>query len=227
MDPPKRPRRRDELKEFVKHPVNLLKERFGSRTPSPSRSRPASRSNIAGDTGTSSKPSLDVPIDNPPTDDTNRGEIQSHQDNIDKAIGGPPRQDHSSQAIQSTASEAMPSLPSQTEENPSMHPTSTFDHSSASQVSGPFSPSGRLESPRGEGEAQGITAHVDNPIQDHGAAAVEGDFSDLWSPTQSNVPATEISPAENNTQDNNAHVERQPAGLASKIYEGVKTTLRR
>ncbi|RXW14217.1 hypothetical protein EST38_g11638 [Candolleomyces aberdarensis] len=229
MDPPKRPRRRNELKEFVKHPVNFLKERFGSRTPSPSRSRPASRSNIAGDTGTSSKPSLDVPIGNPPTDDTNRGEIQRHQDNIDKAIGGPPRQDLSSQAIQSTGSEAIPPLPAQTEENSFMPPTSTFDHSGTSQFSdpGPFPPIERLERPRGEEEAQGITAHVDNLIQAHGATVVEGGLSDLSSPTESNVPATEISLPENDAQDNNAQVERQPAGLASKIYEGVKTTLRK
>ncbi|RXW11781.1 hypothetical protein EST38_g14074 [Candolleomyces aberdarensis] len=41
MDPPKRPRRRDEAKELFKSPVKFLKERFSSRDPSPSRSRPA------------------------------------------------------------------------------------------------------------------------------------------------------------------------------------------
>ncbi|RXW11633.1 hypothetical protein EST38_g14222 [Candolleomyces aberdarensis] len=41
MDPPKRPRRRDEAKQLFKSPVKFFKERLSSRDPSPSRSRPA------------------------------------------------------------------------------------------------------------------------------------------------------------------------------------------
>ena len=45
MDPPERPRRRDQAKEFFKHPGKFLKDRFGSPTPSPSRSCPRPASN--------------------------------------------------------------------------------------------------------------------------------------------------------------------------------------
>ncbi|KAJ2930709.1 hypothetical protein H1R20_g6381, partial [Candolleomyces eurysporus] len=229
MDPPKRPRRRDEAKEFLRSPVNFVKERFDSRTPSPSRSRPTSRLNVAGGTGTSSKASPDVPSANPPIDNTNRGEIQTHQDNIDQGIGSALRQDLSSQAIQSPSSEAIFSLPAQKDpaENTFIPSASTFDHNGASQVSNPPLMSGRLAGSQEEGESQGTTGHVENPKQDHGAAVVEGDPLDLLSPTQSNIPATGASHAENEPQEITAHVEHQPAGLANKIYDGVKATLRK
>ncbi|RXW23976.1 hypothetical protein EST38_g1899 [Candolleomyces aberdarensis] len=40
MDPPERPRRRDKAKELINRPVKFLQKSFGSRTSSPSRSRP-------------------------------------------------------------------------------------------------------------------------------------------------------------------------------------------
>ncbi|KAJ2935368.1 hypothetical protein H1R20_g1726, partial [Candolleomyces eurysporus] len=209
MDPPKRPRRRDEAKEFLRSPVNFVKERFGSRTSSPSRSRPTSPLNVAGDKCTSSKASPDVPTANPLIDDTNRGEIQTHQDNIGK--------------------EAISSLPAQKDpaENMFIPSASTFDHDGASQVSDPPLMSGRLSASQEEGESQGATAHVENLKQDHGTAVLEGYPLDLSRPAQSNIPAIAISHAEHEPQEITAHIEHQPAGLASKIYEGVKTTLRR
>ncbi|KAJ2928074.1 hypothetical protein H1R20_g9012, partial [Candolleomyces eurysporus] len=77
MDPPRRPRRRDEAKELLRVPVKFFKERFGSRTPSPSRSRPTPRPEVAGDIVTSSQVSLNASTANAPTEDTNRGEIQT------------------------------------------------------------------------------------------------------------------------------------------------------
>ncbi|RXW23945.1 hypothetical protein EST38_g1906 [Candolleomyces aberdarensis] len=225
MDPPKRPRRREEAKELFKRPVKFLKERFGSRNPSPSRSRPTSHPNVARDTGTSSKASHDVPTPDPPAEDTNRGESQSHQDNIDTAIGRQLPRDHSSQPIQATSSEAVPFLPAQSEENTFIPSTSAFSYDRASRVSNPISQNERLARSRGEGEPQMITAHVGHPSQDLGITFVEADSSDL--PIRSNSPAAATSHAGNESQDSRAHAERQPAGLGSKIYEGVKTTLRR
>ncbi|RXW16104.1 hypothetical protein EST38_g9738, partial [Candolleomyces aberdarensis] len=198
MDPSKRPRRRDEAKGLFKRPVKFLKERFGPRDPSPSRSLPASHPNVAGDTGTSSEASHNVPTPALPAEDTNHGDIQSHQDNIDPAIGHQLPRDHISQAIQATSSEATPFLPAQSEEN-------TFIPS----ASNPFSPTKRLARSQGEGEPQMTTVHVDHPGQ--GTTVVDAAMSH----------------AANEPQDGPAHVEHQPAGLASKIYEGVKTTLRR
>ncbi|RXW19277.1 hypothetical protein EST38_g6574 [Candolleomyces aberdarensis] len=225
MDPPKRPRRRDEAKEFFKHPGKFFQERFGSRTPSPSRSRPISHPNVAGDTGTSSQASHDIPTPNPPTEDTSRSEIQSHQDSIAKTIGSQLQKDLSRPAIQSTSSEATPSLSAQNEENTFIPSTSAFECDGASQVSKPSSSSGRLASSGREGELQIITAHVDHPSQALSTAVVEGDPSDLS--IQSNSPTAATSRGANEPQEGPAPVEHQPAGLGSKIYEGVKTTLRR
>ncbi|KAJ2936095.1 hypothetical protein H1R20_g1002, partial [Candolleomyces eurysporus] len=218
MAPPEnqggKPRKRDRVKKFLKDP-------FGSRAHSPSPSGTTSHATIAGGSGDSSHAAQDEAIPSPPDENITRSEIQSNQDSIDTALGGQLRADLSRQAIQSTSSEAAPSLSAHDEENTLITPTSTFDHNAGSQVSTPFPPSGRLARSQGEGEAQTPTAHVENPIQDHGAAVVEGDLSDLSSPTQSNIPAA----AE--PQEGTAHVEHQPARLAAKIYEGVKTTLQK
>ncbi|RXW13954.1 hypothetical protein EST38_g11900 [Candolleomyces aberdarensis] len=221
MDPPKRPRRRDEAKELFKRPVKFFKERFSPRDPS--LSGPSSHPNVVEDTGTSSKARHDVPTPDPPAEHTNRSNIQSHQDNIDTAVGRQPPRDHSGQAVQATSSEAVPFLQAQREEK--IPSTSAFDHDRASLVSNPFSLSKRLESSQGEGEPQMTTAHIDHPGQDLGTTVVEAGPSDLL--IQSNNPAAETSHAANESQDGPPHVEHQPAGLGSKIYEGVKTTLRR
>ncbi|RXW14017.1 hypothetical protein EST38_g11837, partial [Candolleomyces aberdarensis] len=205
-------RKRDRIKNF-------LKDSFGSRTPSPSPSRTASHPTDAGGPGTSSQAAHDIAVPTPPAKNTTRSGIQSYQDNINPAIGGQPRQDLSSQAIQSTSSEA---IPAQNEENTLIPFTPPFDHNGASQVSGSFPPSGRLAKSRVEGEAHGVET-----IQDHGASVVGGDPSYLSSPTQSNIPATAISHAANEPQEITTPVEHQPAGLAGKIYEGIKTTLRK
>ncbi|KAJ2923406.1 hypothetical protein H1R20_g13690, partial [Candolleomyces eurysporus] len=219
MDPPRRPRRRDEAKNFLKRPVKFFKEHLGSRTPSLSRSRLTSHPNVAG---TSSKASHDVPTPDPPAEDTNRGEIQNHQDNIDTAIGRQLPQDHSSQAIQASSSEVVPFPPAQSEENALMPSTSAFDHGGASRVSNLFSPSERLARSRGEGEREFITAHTGHPSQALSGTVVEADL-----PIRSNSPAAATSHGPNEHQDGPAHVEHQPAGPGSKIYDGVKTTLRR
>ncbi|RXW12931.1 hypothetical protein EST38_g12923 [Candolleomyces aberdarensis] len=224
MDPPKRPRPRDEAKEFFKHPVKFFQERFDSRT-SPSRSRPTSHPNVAGDTGTGSKTGHDIPTPNPLAEDTSHSEIQSHQDNIAKAISSQLLKDPSRQAIQSTSSEATPSLSAQNEENTFIPSTSALDRDGASQVSNPSSPGGRLASSGREGELQMTTAHVDHPSQALGTAVVEGDPSNL--PIQWNSPTAATSHGANEPQEGPAHVEHHPAGLSSKIYQGVKTTLRR
>ncbi|RXW21205.1 hypothetical protein EST38_g4653 [Candolleomyces aberdarensis] len=49
----------------------------------------------------------------------------------------------------------------------------------------------------------------------------------LSSPTQSSIPPTATSQAVNEPEEGTVHVEHQPTGLAGKIYEGVKTTLRK
>ncbi|RXW13412.1 hypothetical protein EST38_g12441, partial [Candolleomyces aberdarensis] len=212
-----KPRKRDQFKNF-------FKDGFGSRTPLPSIPRTTTQSTVAGGSGTASQAAHDVAVPTLPAENTTRSAIQSDQDNINTAIGSQPRQDLSRQAIQSTLSEAIPSLPAQNEENTFIPSISIFDHDGASQVSSPFPPSGRLTSYQGEGEAQGTTAHVESPIQDHGAAVVEGD---LPSPTQSNISATATFQAVNEPQESTADVEHQPTGFAGKIYEGVKTTLRK
>ncbi|KAJ2932457.1 hypothetical protein H1R20_g4648, partial [Candolleomyces eurysporus] len=222
MDPPKRPRRRDEAKEFLKHPVKFFRERFGSRTPSPSPSRPTSLSNVVGDIGTSSKASHDVPTPDPLAEDTNRGEIQSHQDNLDTAIGHQLPQDHSNQAIQAKVLEAVPFIPAQSEENTLIPSTSAFDHDGVSPVFNSFPPSERLTRSQEEGEPQMTTVHVDHPSQGLGATAVASDLL-----IQSNSPATAMSGGANEPQEDPTRIEHQPAGLGSKIYEGVKITLRR
>ncbi|KAJ2930476.1 hypothetical protein H1R20_g6613, partial [Candolleomyces eurysporus] len=79
----------------------------------------------------------------------------------------------------------------------------------------------------GEGEAQRTTAHVKNPIQDHGAMVVEGDPSDLSSATQSNIAAAATSHADNDPQESAAQVEHQPAERASEIYKEIKITLQK
>ena len=210
MDPPgeqrSKPRKRDRIKNFFKDPL-------GSRTALPSHSRSTSHPTVAGGTGTSSRAAHDVAVPTPPAENTTGSEIQSNQDNINTAIDSQPRQDLSGQAIQSASSEV---IPAQNEGNTFLPSTSTSGHNSASRVSSPFPPSGPLAIPRGE--AQGGA-----PIQDHGVAVVEGDPWDLLPPAQSNVPAT----VANEAQESTAHVEHQPAGLAGKIYEGVKTTLRK
>ncbi|KAJ2929123.1 hypothetical protein H1R20_g7968, partial [Candolleomyces eurysporus] len=160
-----------------------------------------------------------------PPENTTHSEIQSDQDNVNTAISSQPRQDLARQAIQSTSSEALPSLPARSKENTFIPPTSIFDHDGALQVSSSFPLSGRLERSQGEAVVQGITAHVENPVQDHGAAVAEGGPSDLSPPNQSNVPAT----AANKPQESTAHAKdkHEPAGLAGKIYKGIKTTLRK
>ncbi|KAJ2926092.1 hypothetical protein H1R20_g11007, partial [Candolleomyces eurysporus] len=218
MDPSgeqrREPRKRDRIKNFLMDP-------FGCRTPSPS----PSRTTVAGGSGTSSQAARDVAIPSSQAKNTNRSEIQIHQDNTETAIGSQPRQDLSGQAIQSTSSEAMKSLPDKNEDNTFKPPTFTVDHKGGSQVSNPFPLSGSASSEK-EGETQGTAAHFENPIQDHGAAVVEGDPSDPSSQTQSNIPGG-TSHAVNDPQESTSHVEPQPAGLVGKIYEGVKTTLRK
>ncbi|KAJ2929070.1 hypothetical protein H1R20_g8021, partial [Candolleomyces eurysporus] len=224
MDPPaeqrSKPRKRDRIKRFFKDPL-------GSRTPSSSLSRTTAHSTVAGGPGTSSQAVQDVAISSPLAENTTRSEIQSNRDNVDTTIGGHLRQDLPSQAIQSTSSEPIPSLPAQNDENALMPSTSAFDHNGGSQVLTAFLPSGRLAESQGEGEAQGTTTHVENPIQDHSVAVVEGDPSDPLPPAQSSIPAAATSHAANKPQESTAHVEHQPAGLASKIYEGVNATLRK
>ena len=220
-DPPRRPRRRDEAKEFFKPLVNFFKERFGSRTPSPSRSRAASRPNVAEDTGTSSRASHDVLKPNPPAEGPNRGDIRGHRDNIDAAIGRQPPQAPFVQANQSTSLEAIPSLPAQNEENMFIPSAPTFDHDGAPQVSS-LASSGRLARPQGEVEHHIAAAHIEHPSQDPRTVAIEGVPTD-----QSNNLAASTSQVANEPQVSPAHVELQSQRLASKVYEGVKTTLRR
>ncbi|KAJ2934012.1 hypothetical protein H1R20_g3090, partial [Candolleomyces eurysporus] len=199
MDPPRRPRRRDEVKKFLKGPVKFFKDHLGA----------------------GSKASHDVGTPDPPAEDTNRGEIQSHQDNIDRQL----RQDHSGQAIQASSSEVVPFPPAQGEENALMPSTSALNHDGASRVSNLFPPSERLARARGEGERQISTAHTDHTSQALGTTVVEADPSNP--PIQSNSPAVATSHGPNEHQDGPTHVERQPARLGGKIYDGVKTTLRR
>ncbi|KAJ2926045.1 hypothetical protein H1R20_g11047, partial [Candolleomyces eurysporus] len=207
-----KPRKRDRIKKFLKDP-------FSSRTASPSPSRATSHPTVTGSSGTTSQATHDVAVPTPPVENTTHREIQTDQ-NINTAIGSQPRQDLSGQAIQSAPSEV---IPAQNEENTFIPSTSTSNHN-VSQISSPFPPSGPLAMSQREGEIQGGGAHEDL-IQDDGAAVVEGDHSDLSLPAQSNVPAT----AANEPQESTAHVEHehQPAGLAGKIYEGVKITLRK
>ncbi|KAJ2934559.1 hypothetical protein H1R20_g2545, partial [Candolleomyces eurysporus] len=148
--------------------------------------------------GTSSQVDHDVAVPTPPAENATRSEIQSDQDNINIAIEV---------------------IPAQNEENAFIPSISISDHDGALQVSSPFPPSGHLSSPQGEGEAQETTTHVENPIR--------GDPSDLLSPARSNILAIATSHAANEPQKSTAPVEHQPAGLAGKIYEGVKTTLRK
>ncbi|KAJ2930517.1 hypothetical protein H1R20_g6579, partial [Candolleomyces eurysporus] len=222
MDPPgeqcTKPRKRDRIKNF-------FEDRFDSRTPSPSPSRTASHPTVTGGSSTTSQATHDIAVPTPPVKNTTHSEIQSNQDNINTAIGSQPRQDLAKQAIQSTSSKPLPPLPARNEENMFIPPTSIFDHDGALQVSSSFPLSGHLERSRGEAVVQGTTAHVENPIQDHDAAVVEGRPSDLSPPNQSNVPATAV----NEPQESTAHAkdEHEPAGLAGKIYEGIKTTLRK
>ncbi|RXW16871.1 hypothetical protein EST38_g8985 [Candolleomyces aberdarensis] len=225
MDPPgeqhSKPRKRNRIKKFLKNP-------FGRHTPSPSPSHKSSHSTVAGGPGTSSQGVHDVAISSPPVENTTRSEIQSNQDNNDTAISGRLREGLPSQDIQSTFSEAIPSVTAQKEENAFISSTSAFDRDGATPVSNPFSPSERLASSQraqGEGEPQVTTAHVDHASQALGSTGVEGDLSDL--PIQSSTPAAATSHGANEPQEGPAHVDYQPAGLGSKIYEGVKTTLRR
>ncbi|KAJ2927396.1 hypothetical protein H1R20_g9698, partial [Candolleomyces eurysporus] len=217
MDPPGaqrgKPRKRDRIKRFFKDP-------FGSRTGSSSSSRTTSHPTVGGP-GTSAQAGHDVAVPTPPAENATRSEIQSNQDNINRAAGGQPPQELSSQAIQSTSPEVIPAQ----NEVDTFIPTS--GHNGASQVSSPFPPSGPLAMSREEAEAQGGTAHVENPVQDHGAAVAEGNPVALSSGTESNIPATATSPAANEAQESAAHVEHQSARVAGKIYEGVKTTLRK
>ncbi|RXW16491.1 hypothetical protein EST38_g9366 [Candolleomyces aberdarensis] len=179
---------------------NFLKDPFGSRTGSPSPSRITSHPAVGGP-GTSSQADHNVAVPTPPAENATRSEIRSDQDNINTSIEV---------------------IPARNEENPFVPSISISDHDGASQVSSPFPPSGRLARRQGEGEAQEITTQVENPIQDDGAVVAEGDPS-----ARSNIPATATSHAANEPQEITAAVEHQPAGLAGKIYEGVKTTLRK
>ncbi|KAJ2924132.1 hypothetical protein H1R20_g12960, partial [Candolleomyces eurysporus] len=212
-----RTRKRDQIKMFLRDP-------FGSRTGWPSHSRNTSYPIVSGGTGTSPQLAHDVADPTPLAENATLSGIQSDQDNLNTVTGSQPRQDLSVQAIQSTFSEV---IPAQNEENMFIPTSSTPDHNEASQVSSPFPPSGRLARSRGEGEVQGTITDIENPIRDHGVAVVEGNPSDLSSPTQLNIPANATSHAANEPQEITAHVERPPAGLAGKIYEGVKTTLRK
>ncbi|KAJ2923255.1 hypothetical protein H1R20_g13836, partial [Candolleomyces eurysporus] len=209
-----KPLKRDRIKKFLKDP-------FSSRTPSPSTSRTTSHPTVTGGSSTPSQAAHNVAVPTLPAENATRSEIQSDQDNINTAIGSQPCQDLSRQPIQSTSSEAIPSLPAENKENTFIPSIPVFDHDGASQVPNSFPLSGRLERSRGQGELQGTTAHVENPIQDHGAPVFEGNPSDLSPSKESNVPAT----AANEPQESAAHVEHQPAEFAGKVYKGVKTVL--
>ncbi|KAJ2928991.1 hypothetical protein H1R20_g8097, partial [Candolleomyces eurysporus] len=203
MNPPGeqrgKPRKRDRIKTFLKDP-------FSSRTASPSPSHTTSHPTVAGGSGLTSQAAHDVAVLTPAAENTNHSEIQRDQDIIN------------------ITTEVIPSLPARNAEDMFIPSTPIFNnHDGASQVSSSFPLSGRLAKSRGEGEVQGAATHLENPIQDHGAAVVEDDPWDLSSPNQSNVPAT----AANESQESAAHVEHQPAGLAGKVYEGVKITLRK
>ncbi|RXW20970.1 hypothetical protein EST38_g4887 [Candolleomyces aberdarensis] len=197
MDPPgeqrNKPRKRDQIKKFLKDP-------FGSRAPPPSLSRITSHPTVAEGSGTTPQAAHDVAVPTPRAENTTSSEIQSDQDNINIAI------------------EAIPSPSAQDEENTFITSTSIHENDGPSQFSSSFPP----RSP-GEGEVQGTIAHVENPIQDHGAAVAESDPSGLSPPAESKVPATAV----NEPQENTTHAEHQLVGLAGKIYEGVKTTLQK
>jgi hypothetical protein len=272
MDPPERPRRRDQAKEFFKHPGKFLNEHLGSRTPTPSRSRSASRLNVSEDIGTSTKASHNILKPNPPAEGTSHSEIGGHQPNIDVIIGRIP-QDPSMQAAQSTSSEAPPSLLAQNEALPS---SSTSDEDGALQDPHLLAPSAHLgrevelqvtthielptvqstfskatpslpaqnealpsSSTSDEDALQDphllapsahlgrkvepqVTTHIERPTQDLGTADLEGVLTD-----KSASLAATTSQVTNKPRPDTPHVEYQPPRLASKIYEGVKTTLRK
>ncbi|RXW13411.1 hypothetical protein EST38_g12443 [Candolleomyces aberdarensis] len=194
-----KPRKRDRIKKFYKDP-------FSSRTGSSSSSRTTSHPTVAGGPGTSFQTRHDVTAPTPLAENIPHSEIQSDQDNIN------------------TATEI---IPAQNEENTFIPFTSTSGQNGAWQVSSPIPPSGPLEMSRGEGEVHGTTAGFENPIQDHGAAIVEGNPPDLSSPAQANIPATVASHTANEPQEGTAPVALQPARATGKIYKGVKTTLQK
>ncbi|RXW12249.1 hypothetical protein EST38_g13605 [Candolleomyces aberdarensis] len=197
MAPPEEQHSKPRKRDQIK---KFLKDPFGSRANSPSLSRTTSHVTVARGSGNSSHAAHDVAIPTPPAENTARCEIQSNQDNIDTA-----------RALNV--------------ENTFTPSSSTFDHDGGSPVSNPF-PLGTRTSSQGEGETQRTTTHVENPVQDHSEAVVEGGSSDLSPRTQSNIPAGATSQAADEPQEEST-VEHQPAGLAGKIYEGVKTTLRK
>ncbi|KAJ2911890.1 hypothetical protein MD484_g8525, partial [Candolleomyces efflorescens] len=173
MDPPERPRRRDQVKDFLKRPVNLIKASLDSRTPSPSRTRPASHPNVAGDTGASSITSLDVP--KLPAAGADQSEIGGHQPDLTAIVS---HQDPATKSVQSTLPETAPTLPAQ---NEAPRSTSASDKDAALQVHDTLATAviGRLVEEEERGRQ--ITTHVERLTQDLGAANLEerlsGDLS--------------------------------------------------
>jgi hypothetical protein len=122
--------------------------------------------------------------------------------------------------IQSNPSDTIPSLSAQNEETTFILPTATFDDGGTSSAS-----YGRLGRLQREVEPQMGTAHVED--QDLEMAVVESEGV----PTgQSTSPAamTSTSQVANEPQRSLPQASvHQPPSLASRIYEGVKTTLRK